>query len=520
MNTLYEGYMKGLPAVRAQFAEAPESLFDQPLKSRRWASGISEGLNRYQSLLGVEKAPARGDEPVIITGQQPGLFTGPLYTLYKAITAVQLAEEFEQRGQTCVPVFWTAGDDHDFEEVRTAWFLNRRHEVLPLTYQPDDARYQTGETPLYRVPLSRQIHTLIDAAADACPNSEQTPAIRDFLHETAEQAVSVSHWFSMLMSRLFSHATLRIFEPHLPEARQAAMPIFRKEIETPLQSTRLLIETGMKLDSLGFSAPIQRDPTACNFFVEVDGRRCKVIFEDGRYSVGKREMVLSTGEMLDLLDTAPERFSANVALRPIVQQFLFSPAAYVAGPGEIAYWAQLKPLFSFFDLEMPVVYPRIRAVLTTIKINKILRRHDLSIPDVLAGNTLLSSMLAQETDAPTVRAFSANKSAVQTALEHLVTAVQNADNTGVANKASETFRRTIEKELDRFERALLYADKEKRAVVEERLARLSNTLLPGGKPQERVFSVFSFLFEYGFPLIETMLKRFNPAEKGLQELEL
>jgi len=224
--------------------------------------------------------------------------------------------------------------------------------------------------------------------------------------------------------------------------------------------------------------------------------------------------------MTALLETEPERFSPNVALRPVVQQALFAPVAYVAGPGEIEYWAQLKPLFAFFELPMPIVYPRIRALFTTIKVNQLLERYQITTAEIVDESDLLTRLLREAPESEILKTFATGKTRVEEAVDGLVSTLNTASGLPATKKAAATFRRHTQFRLQKLERALLYADKERRARVESHLKRLSNTLTPLGMPQERVLSVFSFLFERGWPLIGRMLTELDYTNQDLQEMAL
>lgn len=519
MNGIYDAYLNARPDITARFAAAPETLITKTIQPGRWSAGLAEAVNGFQRELGVEKAALTGSEAVIVTGQQPGIFTGPLYTIYKAITAIQAARHLASGGVPCVPVFWTAGDDHDFEEVRTAHFLTRKDEVLSFSCTGGVSCGRSADIPMHAMSLSPDTHRLIDKAADLCRNSDATAEVRDFLHASLDQSPTVSSWFSLIMARLFKETPLRLFEPRLEAARIAAMPVLRREIESPLESTRLLMESGKELESLGYKPPIHRGEKAANFFIEEDGRRKKVRFIDGRYLIAGSKKGYSVREMVALLESAPEKFSPNVALRPLVQQILFNPEAYIAGPGEIAYWAQLTPLFTFFELPMPIVYPRIQAVITSVKTKRLMDSWNLELKDLAGNAKLIDRILKSGPEDASLAALSEKRPLVEKAVGELACAVLGDSPSVNIQKAVDSFISHTRFRLEKLEGALLYADHEKRAAAEARLSRLRNILVPLGTPQERVFSVFTFLFRDGWPFMGRMLEELDWTRRGLQEME-
>ncbi|MCC6143710.1 MAG: bacillithiol biosynthesis cysteine-adding enzyme BshC, partial [Candidatus Hydrogenedentes bacterium] len=379
MASLAAAYKAADPAVAEFFQLMPGSLLKVPPAPGPWAIGVAEAIREYNAALGAEKSFA-GNEAVVITGQQPGLFTGPLYTVLKAITAIQLAARLQDRhGVPCVPVFWVGSEDHDFEEVRSAHVLTKDHAHRTLTYSP---AADVAGMPMYRVPVEPTLHGLVDQLAAEVPGSEWREEIEAFLHESLDASDSFADWTARLLARLFRDTPLVLFAPHLPAARAAAATVIRREIDAPLHSTDLVNGQGARLQDLGYPPQVVKGGAECNFFLEVDQRRRKVTWQDEHFVLPELSKHFSQDELRGLTETDPGRFSPNVALRPVVQQALFPAAAYVAGPGEIAYWAQLKPVFNHFGLPMPCVYPRADATITSIKLNKIQRKLGLALEDL------------------------------------------------------------------------------------------------------------------------------------------
>lgn len=517
---LYEAYTSGHPEVCAQFAGLPEKL-----KSIRPVPGIREkgvvySLNKYNEALGTTAGTVTGKESLVITGQQPGIFTGPLYTIYKAITAIQIALYFKEKGYDTVPIFWIAGDDHDFDEVKTAFFLSRHYEIVPIRYEFTDTS-DAKRTPLYRIPLQDSMHQLIDAAAITCFGSEKTAGVVDDLHESLSSARSLEEWFGILMARLFNKTPLRFVTPRLKEFRIAAKNIVEQEIMLPLHTTRLLIEEGEKLKRMGFEIPIKRSDDSCNFFIELDGKRLPVYYREGCFSIGRNEYIFSSSQLVDLLEEQPEIFSANVALRPIIQQFVLAPMAYIAGPGEIAYWAQLKPLFQHFGLQMPIVYPRIQAFIVTTKIKKLLARYGVGIEDVKNRVILLEKMVrAQESQTPPMALFKQERQTLEKACEFFLRQIASHYSNTAMSTATSKFQKHFIDNLNMLEKALLFADEAQKKTFDLHARRFQNTLFPNGHPQERVITIFSFLLGYGWELIDKMMNGFDHGIFTPQEIEV
>jgi bacillithiol biosynthesis cysteine-adding enzyme BshC len=522
MASLFEDYLAENPALAPFYEAFPRAIDAIPPSPRPWNPDLAAALRGLQEALGV--APNfLGNEPVIVTGQQPGLFTGPLYTIYKAITAIQLAQRLgERHGVRYVPVFWVAGDDHDFEESRTAHVLSRRHESIPLRYAPEADDVDVRDFPMYRVPLTDQAHRLIDELAAQAPGSENAAEIAEFLHATAVCSDSLAEWTARLLAGLFRDTSLTFFLPNLHAAREAAIPVLEREISEPLASTRLLTEAGERLRAMGYAPQIEKRESECGFFVEFGGRRRKVRFEHGHYVIPDEALTCPVDEMLELLHAAPERFSPNVALRCLVQQTLFPASAYVAGPGETAYWAQLKPLFAHFDLPMPIVYPRVRAVLTTAKLDKIRGKLGFSFNDLQAPEeTLIEHALRNTGTNPALDVIANKGAAIQSEFSGLVEALlrlkpKDTSYLDMAKSASEQSAALLE----RLERAVLRSDAAQTEAVRKQVQRLQTALAPDRGFQERHYCAFSFVFEQGWDFVPRLLKLLDSTRFETQEVEL
>jgi len=516
MRDLSAEYLAEAPDLMGFFARPARALFATAPKTGPWDAAFVEALTEYNTRLGGRPL-FLGDEAVVITGQQPGLFTGPLYTIYKAVTAILLAKKVHDRfGARCVPVFWVAGDDHDFEEVRTAHVLSKSHELLPLTYTPEQ---NVDGLPMYRVSLDESLHSLVDQLAASTIGSEFRDEVAQFLHESLDASASLADWTARIIARLFRDTPLIVFSPHLPVARLLAMPVLEREIRDPLVSTMLLNDTGRRLRELDFHQQVVKGDTECNVFLEMGGRRRKVLFENEQYLIPEEPLTCSTEDLAQMLYAAPERFTANVALRCVVQQHLFPVVAYVAGPGELAYWAQLKPLFRHFGKEMPVVYPRARCLLTNLKCKQIMDEFQFTLEEVAGPvEALVARALHAASRAPAQEVIQRDRGEIVQAIRSLATELDPLNSTaaGMTRKLEER----IDTEFDRIERAITKADEEHATTVRKQVVRVCSTLFPLRKPQERVLNIFSFLFEYGWGLIPRLIKELDVESHDVKEIEL
>jgi len=512
--TIRDAYVRGDEAVTAFLGGGPDRLWDETPTTAILDERLAEEIAEYNVSVGGNRSELSGPLAVISTGHQPTIFTGPLYTVYKAITAIQAAERIEKKyGIRCIPLFWIAGDDHDLEEASSVYTLTKKNEVHALRYAPENAEGR----PLDAVPLDPSLETLAKEMATLVPGSEFRDDVLETLLASLQTASSMTEWMARLLSRLFRDTPLVLFVPSLPRARELAADIIRQEIDQPIESARRVNAGGSALEEIGFTAQVIKGETDCNFFLDVDGLREKVTYLEGHFTAADDRY--SEAELLDELKRAPGRFSPNVILRCIVQQHLFPTAAYIAGPGEIAYWAQLKTVFDQFNVPMPVVYPRSSAVLTTIKLNKLLNKYGLT-PTQLSQDPerLVELALAAESKNPVMGVLAKTRKSVDEALVEL-----NTTTAKLAPNATEAANRLTERtqsEFLRMERALLRSDDRKVATVRQQIERLYNALAPKRKPQERMFTVFTYLFDQGWDFIPRLLRELNIDDFELQDIEL
>jgi bacillithiol biosynthesis cysteine-adding enzyme BshC len=436
----------------------------------------------------------------VVTGQQTGLFGGPLFTLYKALTAVRIAGQLQgELGRPVVPVFWMTSEDHDVAEADhvtlwdgTATRVTLRHASWhsPAGFLPANLR------------LGPAIGDLLRQVWDLLPATDFTPALRETLGRAFAPERTLAEAFARWMVSLLGDHGLVLVDPADPGLKRLAAGILRRELEEAPGSSQRILEATQSLRALGYTAQIEARPDGANCFLLREGRRPLV--RDGRgFRLRDSGELLSAEEIRRLAQEQPECFSPNVALRPIVQDHILPTIAYVAGPGELAYFAQLQPLYGAFEVPMPLVLPRATLTLLEPRNAQLLERFRLALPDLALEPEQLASRVLR---AQLPREFESTLGEARHAVEEIFRGVGEAiaavdpTLTGTARQAAGQ----IKGHLDQLERKAVQALKRRDAEIRQQVRRLRELVMPGGKAQERVFPALPFLAKFGPGLIQTI----------------
>ena len=431
----------------------------------------------------------------VVTGQQAGLFGGPLYTLLKAVTTIQLARQARERyGVPVVPVFWVDADDHDWNEIRTAHLLDKDLALASVTAADLPG---AGDLPVGALTFDATIAgTIEDLAAKLAPSEFTQPlldTLRTHYRAGTNPATACAGWLDALLGA----EGLVVFEASDPAAKRIAAPVFARELSNPCGSARMAREAGDRMAQAGHAAQIvPGDDVVCVFRLEDDGRR-PIRCRDGQFVVGDREV--SATDLRADAEADPERYSANVLLRPIVQDTLFPTVCYVAGPSELAYHAQLGDIYKSFGVEAPLVACRASATFVDSAAARFFDRNAIALEamqpqDESALNRLLASQMPPEVD----EAFDALDRLITDCTPRLVAAATAVDPTlaGAADTTVVKMRETVKN----LQGKILQASKKKDETLRRQFIRTRTLTFPDGQPQERLLSVAYFINRYGFDL--------------------
>jgi bacillithiol biosynthesis cysteine-adding enzyme BshC len=418
----------------------------------------------------------------ILTGQQVGLYGGPAYTLYKALTAIRIARQLTAEGKPTVPIFWLATEDHDVEEVRGALFFDREVQAQASA----DGR-----------PAGRH------ALAGLPDELGLTPEVAALVERHYRNGRTFGEAFFGLLHELLSPLGILFADPLHPGLREAAAGFLREAaLASPAMGAKL-VEREAELKAAGYHAQVFFDPKQTSlFFLLEEGRRTQLKFDGATYSDGKREWTPAE------LAREGVKLSPNALLRPVWQDWMFPTVGLVGGPGELAYFAQSSVLYLELLGRMPVMLPRAFFTIVDAKSQSLIERYRFRYAEVLRGEEEVKAAVSQRLIPPTLLAVLAeSEERVDRAFRNLDAELERFDPTLVA--ASANSQAKIRYQFTKNKGKIVREVFRKSEQAQAHAGHLSHRLAPHGHLQERSYSLVALLNEYGLGFPETILENIH-----------
>jgi bacillithiol synthase len=443
----------------------------------------------------------------IVTGQQAGLFGGPLFTLLKALTALNLAERIRsEQGVQVVTIFWIDSEDHDWHEVRSCGVLDS--ELAPRsTSLADMPGAHSG--PVAGIRLDDSIETAIAELEATLPSTEFTPDLVGKLRQAYAPGAGMADAFGRWLESILGPLGLVVYDASDRAAKSLVADLFAREVEHPGETARLASEAGDRLQAAGYHAQAMPAAGSVALFHLNSGRHA--IQHDGTgFTVGAEP--LTREDLIARIRQQPETFSPNVLLRPLVQDTLFPTIAYVAGPNELAYLAQLREVYAAFGIPMPLMYQRASATLVDSNAMKFLTRHNLEFESLRAQDeAALNELLQAQLPATVERSVHDALRSVEERMSTVALEVTQIDPT-LEGAARSTLTR-MQEDVKKLHAKIIQAAKRKDETLKRQFHHARALVFPGGHPQEREIGFVYFLNKYGPALIDRLVEEL-PVEMG------
>jgi bacillithiol synthase len=473
----------------------------QDLKSRQFPrEGLTECISSYmQGLPTSEKVVSsleklRNNAVTVVAGQQAGLLTGPLYTIHKIISVIQLARQQEaELKHPVVPVFWIAGEDHDYQEVNHIYIENDSN-LEKVGYPERVLEKKMTSHILYTKSVMKK---WLDDILIILGETGYTKQLSSELTKMIDQEDSIVRFFAHMVMSLFKEFGLLVIDSSYPPLRRLETGRFHQLIENSKSITDAVLEQQSDIRGSGFHTQLDISQTAANFFLQIQNERVLLEREGDMFFEKNTGKTYTSNELLSILDESPESFSNNVVTRPLMQEWLFPNLAFIAGPGEIAYWGELKRAFEFVELKMPPVVPRLNITIVERDINKRIQELELTLHSVITeGVSTARDTFWKSLENP---GLETEMKEIQNELERKYERIREQ-----AVLIDQGLNPIIDKNLDfhlgqfdylrkRIDNAL----KDKHSLIFTQFMKVENGIRPNEGPQERTWNIIYFLNKYG-----------------------
>ena len=442
----------------------------------------------------------------VVSGQQAGLFTGPLYTIYKALSAVKLAGCLSQRNTKAVPVFWIATEDHDFPEVAKAEFIARDCKLAHVESSAD--QHQEGR-PVGRVILDNSINAVVDQALELLPASEFSDDLEAVLRDAWRPGRSYGEAFARMMTSLLGRHGLILLDPLDPRMKVLAAPLYASAALKAHEIATAIEVRSRRLVEAGYHAQVTASENSFPLFIhDESGARHALTRAEGKYSTKQSDKAYTAEEIAKMALSQPERFSPNVTLRAVIQDYLLPTIAYYGGAAEIAYFAQTAEVYRVLDRPATPILPRSSLTMIERHTGRLLERYGLTLEDLFSGpESVLKRVVEEYLGAETAKSFAKTEESVNAELDQLREHLRGIDPT--LADALETGRRKINYQLEglrtRFHRAQMARDE----AAHRQLQRAFDQLYPNKDLQERHINITSLLARHGRYVVDWIYNAIN-----------
>ncbi|MGQ3377080.1 bacillithiol biosynthesis cysteine-adding enzyme BshC [Priestia endophytica] len=468
-----------------------EALVNHLLSYNEHLGACKETLASIETLRNEETT-------VVVGGQQAGLLTGPLYTINKIVSILNLAKEQEEKlGSRVLPVFWIAGEDHDIAEINHIFV--EENGMKKHVYK-DGEQKMASEAVLHKETLQKWVKEAFQAFGE----KEYSKEALSFVETCLQSATTYVDFFALLITKLFSKHGLILIDSGSSSLRKIEADFFTQLIKKNAKISEALEETQGKLRHR-YKNVIETDIANAHIFYSENGRRV-LLQRNGAKFYGKNGRIkLSEDELLTIAEVKPELLSNNVVTRPLMQEYLFPTLAFIAGPGEVAYWAELGDVFDTFDMKMPPVVPRLSYTFIERGIARDMEKLDLSLEDVFSGNVSVrrDEWLKES-----------GQGAYLSHIEYLEEEVEKVhslfrDKVLQENKNYVDLlhknRQLIMRQISAISQIMEKDHLKRHSATWNKYLSIENALVPQNAPQERIWNVFYYINKYGFTFVDELV---------------
>lgn len=455
----------------------------------------------------------RDDDCVaVVTGQQAGLFTGPLYTIYKALSTVRMAECLRGRGIKAVPVFWTASEDHDFQEVSNAFVLDASGALSEAKATPADL---TEGTPVGHLRLDGSIDNTISKLFDELPHTEFTSGLEAMIRDCWAEGMLFSEAFSRSLSAILSQYGIILFDPLNDTFKNLAAPIYSEAVRKSQEIVSALLARDKELTGAGYHSQVLVTEDYFPLFLHGDdnARRALKRTKDGKLKAKGDKKEFTVGELAEMAENEPRKFSPTVVLRPVVQDYLLPTLCYFGGGAEIAYFAQNSEVYRVLGRPVTPILHRQSFTVVEARHRRTLERYELEFKDLFKGpEEVLSGIIEKYLNPKLANTLADVEGNINSELDRLYGSLADLDPTLAENVAMR--RRKIIYHIGALRKKAYLSQTRQDETVHRRIDSLFTALLPGMHLQERLLNVTTFLNAHGPYFIDWIYDSIDLDDNG------
>ena len=526
---LFTDFLSYSPAVQSFYPQSP-NLNDWLTKEAKSISYDSSRRERISNILERQNKAWQASErtfanidrfrkgaTAIVTGQQVGLFGGPMFTIYKALTAVKLAEEATRAGIDAVPIFWLATYDHDLAEINHVSIPGSDGALQVLT----TSSHSIEDAPVSAVQLGDEILLVVERAAALLGETEATTLLRD----SYRPGETLGTAFARLFVKLFADWGVIVLDASDAELHRIAEPIYRAAVERAPELEDALLARGAALEAAGYHQQVKVTSSSVLLFTLQNGARTPI---QRRGNGAEQEFTIGSGssaekisrqELLARISAAPENFSPNVLLRPAVEDYLLPTLAYTGGAAEVAYFGQSGVVYEQLLGRVTPIIPRYSATIVEPKMQRLLEKYGLAVKDAFTGPEALRQQLAAHSLPGDLQAaFDSTKKTFESSFAAIKQKLASLDRTLV--DAADTAGSKMQYQLDRLYQQAARSESQKSELVTRHADTLSQALYPEKGLQERTFAAAYFVARYGVDLLHQIYDSIQPDCHDHQVLEV
>lgn len=449
------------------------------------------GSSAMQSAIEKLKDPSSA---AVVGGQQAGLLTGPLYTIHKIISIIVLAKEQEKQLQVpVIPIFWVAGEDHDLDEIN---FVHTSEENGPVKKKLPQSYWKKSSAASTSLDQEKCAEWIDDVFA-AFEETDHTNALLDNVKRCLRESVTFTDFFELLIADLFQEEGLVLLNSGDPGIKKLETAMFQKILRENDELARAVSDQQAFMREAGYKPIIESGKEQANLFYEYEEERFLIEKDNGHFVVNELDLTWTMDELYTHMEEHPERFSNNVVTRPLMQEYLIPTLAFIAGPGEINYWGELKQAFAVMGFKMPPVMPRLNITILERHIEKKLLERNISLQDAIERGTENQRETYFEHQIP--EEFTAVMDEAKSQIEAIHKAVRQE-----ALKVDQSMEPLLLKnatfiqyQLQFLERTVTKRIEEKEGYVLKDYERIQNSIKPLLAPQERIWNIMYYLNRYG-----------------------